>query len=170
MLGRFCVTCVLSFQIGSQVAVTRPSFSDFPVNKIFAGTPAAPKLVTRGQRMFRTRLRAGAKAPVEFAGHYTLPRWGCGAGCNGFAIVDSVSGRVYDVPFSLVELPGTWMERYGRSDSLQRMDYRQDSRLMKINACPNEKNCGLYDYVMEDGKGLKLLRKELLPSEFQPNP
>jgi hypothetical protein len=37
--------------------------------------------------------------------------------------------------------------------------------LLKINACPNEENCGLYDYEMIDGKGLKLIRKELLTKE-----
>jgi len=39
---------------------------------------------------------------------------------------------------------------------------------MKLDACLNEKDCGLYDYLMVDGKGLRLLRKELLPPEFQP--
>jgi hypothetical protein len=34
---------------------------------------------------------------------------------------------------------------------------------MKINPCPYEQNCGLYDYEMVEGKGLKLIRKELLP-------
>lgn len=41
-------------------------------------------------------------------------------------------------------------------------------RLMKINGCPKDENCGFYDYEMVDGKGLKLIRKELLPKEFQP--
>ena len=117
--------------------------------------------------MFRTRILADAKSPVEFAGHYTLPRWGCGAGCNEFVIVDSVTGKVYDVPFSVAELPIPWVEEHG-GDALKRMDYRPDSRLMKINGCPNERDCGLYDYVMADGKGLILVRKELLPPEFQP--
>jgi hypothetical protein len=53
-------------------------------------------------------IRKGARANVEFAGHYTVPRWGCGTGCNQFVIVDSVSGTVYDTPFSVVELPGRW--------------------------------------------------------------
>ena len=47
------------------------------------------------------------------------------------------------------------------------MEFHPNSRLLKINACPNETNCGLYDYVMVEGKGLKLIRKELLPQEFQ---
>jgi len=47
------------------------------------------------------------------------------------------------------------------------MEFHPNSRLLKINACPNEKDCGLYDYVMVDGKGLKLVQKERLPGTFQ---
>ena len=50
---------------------------------------------------------------------------------------------------------------------MERMEFHPNSRLLKVNACPNEANCGLYDYVMVEGRGLKLVRKELLPEEFQ---
>jgi hypothetical protein len=167
MLKCLCLACLLTFPLGAQVTSKRPSFSDFPVKKIFRGKPAPPKLITKGDRMFRTRIRFGAKLPVEFAGHYTLPRWGCGAGCNALAIVDSLTGKVYDVPFSLEDLPYSWIEKHA-NEPHDRMAFRSDSRLMKIDACLNETECGLYDYVMMDGKGLRLLRKELLPTEFQP--
>ena len=29
-------------------------------------------------------------------------------------------------------------------------------------------DCGFYDYAMVDGKGLSLIRKELLPKQFNP--
>jgi hypothetical protein len=48
------------------------------------------------------------------------------------------------------------------------MEFHPNSRLMKIDGCPGEENCGFYDYEMVDGKGLKLLRKELLPKQYQP--
>jgi hypothetical protein len=38
---------------------------------------------------------------------------------------------------------------------------------MKVNGCPNERDCGFYDYIMVEGEGLKLIRKRLLPKEFQ---
>jgi len=168
MLKRLCLLSLLSLSVWAQVAAMRPAFSDFPVKSVFRGKPAIPKLATKGQRMFRTRILDGAKSPVEFAGHYTLPMWGCSTLCNEFVIVDSATGRVYDVPFALAELPIPWEEAHGGDDSLKRMDYRPDSRLMKINACLNEQDCGFYDYVMVDGQGRKLVRKELLPAEFQP--
>jgi len=111
-------------------------------------------------------IRMGADSDVEFAGHYTIPRWGCGTDCNGFVIVDSISGRVYD-GFGVAGLPFDWLEKHGGYDAIERMEFHPDSRLLKINACPNEANCGLYDYLMVEGSGLKLLRKELLPEEFQ---
>ena len=160
MLKRLSVGCFLTLFVSAQVGTARPSFSDYPVKEIFRDKPAPPKLVTKGDQAFRTRIRYGAKLPVEFAGHYTLPRWGCGAGCNAFVIVDSPTGRIYDVPFSLEDLPDSWEEKHAEGPH-DRMAFRPDSRLMKLDACLNETECGLYDYVMVDGKGLKLIRKEL---------
>ncbi len=140
-------------------------FRDYRVKNIYHGEPAAP-IITREFRWFRTRIRQGAKSRVEFAGHYTIPRWGCGTECNGFVIVDSITGRVYE-GFGVAGLPFSWVEEHGGDDVLPRMEFHPDSRLLKINACPNEEDCGLYDYEMIDGKGLKLLRVELLPKESQ---
>lgn len=167
MLTRLFVACFLTLSASAQVGTARPSFADYPAKEIFRGKPAPPKLVSNGDRAFRTRIRYGAKLPVEFAGRFTLPRWGCGAGCNAFVIVDSRTGRVYDVPFSLEDLPYDWLEKHTH-ERHDRMTFHPDSRLMKLDACLDERDCGFYDYLMVDGKGLRLLRKELLPPEFQP--
>ena len=142
----------------------RPGFDDFPVKKIWKGKPAAPKL-NKDQRWFRTRIRLGAKAPVEIAGHYTVPRWGCGTSCIGFAIVDSITGNVYDGD-AVSDLPSTWTDEHP-TESYERMEFRPNSRLLEINGCRNEENCGFYDYEIVDGKGLKLIHKELLPKHYQ---
>ncbi len=157
--------CFLTFRTAAQIEKPRPDFSEYPVLHVYRGKPAPP-ILNKDQRMFRTMIRLGAKSSVEFAGHYTVPRWGCGAGCSQLVVVDSVSGRVYDVPFSVSELPGSWEEKH--SDRLpERMQFHAESRLMKFDGCLNEHECGFYDYLMVEGKGLKLLRKELLPKEFQ---
>jgi hypothetical protein len=142
----------------------RPKFGDYPVKDIYRGEPSPP-IITKEFRTFRTMIRRGANSDVQFAGHYTVPRWGCGTECIGFVIVDSITGRVYD-GFGVHGLSFTWVEKHG-GDAIERMELHPTSRLLKINACPNEANCGLYDYVMVEGKGLKLIRKELLPKEFQ---
>ncbi len=155
----------LSLLALAQQAAARPDFSQFVVKNVWRGTPAAPVL-SKDQRSFRTRIREGAKSPVQFAGHYTVPQWGCGAGCSSFVVVDSISGKVYDVSFSLSDLPYAWLEK-NPDHQLERIEFRPNSRLMKINGCLNEANCGFYDFEMIDGKGLKLLRKELLPKDVQ---
>ena len=146
-----------------------PSFDDFPAKKIWKGKPAAPKLVNKDQRMFRTRIRLGAKAPVKFAGHYTVPGWGCGTSCIGFVIVDSITGKIYD-GLGVEYLPGAWLEGHA-GDSykpIDLMEFHPSSRLLKIDGCLDEQECGFYDYEMVDGRGLKLIRKELLPKHYQP--
>jgi hypothetical protein len=148
----------------AQSIPARPSFVDYAAKQIYKGAPAAPRL-DRDERTFRTVIRSGAKSEVQFAGHYTLPQFGCGAGCSGFYIVDSINGKVYD-GFGIADLPGQWLEKQS-GDELLRIQFFPSSRLLKINGCPNEHDCGYYDYVMEDGKGLKLIQKWLLPKEFQ---
>lgn len=157
--------CFFALDLSSQLEKLRPKFRDYQVQHIYRGKPAKP-ILNQDQRLFRTMIRSGAKSAVEFAGHYTVPRWGCGTGCSQLVVVDSISGRVYDVPFSVSELPGAWVEKHSEH-ILERMEFRADSRLMKFDGCLNEHDCGFYDYLMIEGKGLKLLRKELLPKEFQ---
>lgn len=150
--------------LAGQTVPQRPSFEDYVVKQIYQGTPAHP-LLNKDQRSFRTRIREGAKSPVEFAGHYTLPRFGCGAGCSAFFIVDSITGKVYH-GFGIADLPGQWVEKQS-GEPLPRIQFMASSRLFKVSGCPNEHDCGYYDYVMGDGKGLKLVQKLLLPAQFQ---
>ncbi len=140
----------------------RPAFKDYPVKQVYKGVAVPPKL-NQNQHMFRTRIREGAKRKVQFAGHYTVPAWGYGAGCVYFVIVDSITGKVYD-GFSILEMPASWTEKHGE---LERIEFHPDSRLLRVNGYINEENCGFYDYEMAEGQGLKLLRKELLPKEYQ---
>ena len=147
----------------SQAEKPRPEFSDYAVKKIYSGKPATPVL-SKGQRGYRTVIREGAKHDVQFAGHYTVPEFGCGAGCSAFYVVDSISGKVYS-GLGAADLPDAWLEKH--DPDIKRIEFHPDSRLLKINGCPNETNCGFYDYIMVEGVGLKLVRKELLPREFQ---
>jgi hypothetical protein len=147
----------------AQKAIGRPRFSDYPVHQIYQSKPCAP-ILSKDQRWYRTVIRQGAKSKVQFAGHYTVPVFGCGAGCGGFYIVDSISGKVYDgftVADSLV-----WIMKPGNENTL-RIEFHPNSRLFRITGCPGETNCGFYDYEMVDGAGLKLIRKKLFPREFQ---
>lgn len=160
----FLLILLSSTVLYGQSIPARPSFEKFPAKQIYKGIPAPPKL-DKDQRMFRTVIRKGAKSQVQFAGHYTIPQCGCGTGCSQFYIVDSINGRVYD-GFGISDLPGKWLEKQS-GDPLDRVQFTASSRLLKVNGCPNEHDCGYYEYIMVDGKGLKLINKWLLPHEFQ---
>ena len=82
------------------VRAEAPRFEDYPVTETFRGAPVAPVLSTSRARRFRTELRRQAARGPNFAGHFTLARWGCGAGCVTVAVIDAISGEVQFAPFS----------------------------------------------------------------------
>ena len=148
--------CLMHFAY-AQKTKGRSQFSDYPAQDIYQGKPADPTL-SKSQREYRTVIREGAKSKVQFAGHYTVPVFGCGAGCTDFYIVDSISGKVYDgfaVSDSLA-----FITKLG-NENAPRIEFHPNSRLFRVTGCPNETNCGFYDYEMVDGAGLKLIRKKL---------
>jgi hypothetical protein len=73
-----------------------PQFKEYPVTEQYTGPRAAPKL-TPGTAAwyFRTRIREAARQKPNFAGHYVLATWGCGAECLSSAIIDVKTGEVY---------------------------------------------------------------------------
>jgi hypothetical protein len=142
-----------------------PQFSDYPVNSIFHGVPAAPKLLTPGQRMFRTMIRQGAKKGANFAGHYAIAEWGCGASCVQIAVVDLQSGNVYDGPFGI--LPKGYISYIEnlQNDNSGGIFYRRDSELFIARGCPNEKQCAAY-YCRWTGSGFTLIHQIPLKALF----
>jgi len=83
------------------VAEQPHGFGDHPVALEFHGSPAVPLQNTPNSKRYRTKIRQAATNGPNFADHYTLAVWGCGAGCVMFSVVDSVDGRVYDAPFTV---------------------------------------------------------------------
>jgi hypothetical protein len=83
-----------------------PDPSEYPAVSMNVATPAKPVLKSRLARLYRTRINEGAKAGPNFAGHYTVVRWGCGAGAFMFFVVDAVNGAVYEPPEVCIALSG----------------------------------------------------------------
>ncbi len=128
-----------------------PKFEDYPAGPAWHGTPVAPRLVTRDEKLFRTQLRTQAQEKPDFAGHYRIALWGCGAACVDWGMVDSQSGRV------------VMGDRFGDIDAMkvnedQRLIYRLNSRLLVILGAPNEKpeREGM-TYVLWTGHGFRQL-------------
>lgn len=45
-------------------------------------------------KLFQTTIAEQTAEGPNFAGHYTVATWGCGTECQGFAIVDSITGDI----------------------------------------------------------------------------
>ena len=136
------------------LAADVPRFDQFKVADKFAGTPAAPVLKTRNQKTFRTVIREAAQSGPNFAGHYTLAQWGCGAGCVSMAIVDNKTGQTFDAPFPVLGNDLSFTYEGGE----EQLEFRVDSRLIVARGCPGEKDCGTYYYEWT-GDTFKLLHK-----------
>jgi len=128
------------------VAATTPKFEEYPVKSERVAKPAEVRLDSHPKaRTFRTVIRQGAKTGPNFAGHFTIVKWGCGTACVEIAIVDAVSGEVY-FPRQLQPLAFQAI-----TDDTPPLQYRLDSRLLVVAGSPEDRegNEGIYAYVWE---------------------
>ena len=138
-----------------------PRYADYPAALRRPTPPAPPLLASREARLFRTVLRDAAAAGPNFAGHYTVAAWGCGAACTSAAIVDAVSGRVV-FPDAIGDIAGSHVagrEPDGAEPAYDSLRFRPDSRLLIVLGAPGEDDAreGVAFYVWT-GYGLKLIR------------
>ncbi|MEM5437118.1 hypothetical protein [Paraburkholderia diazotrophica] len=106
------------------------------------------KLTTAETRRYATQLREVQKHPVDFAGHFVMASWGCGAGCVTAAAIDVRTGAVTMVPFTVSDWP---------LDVTEPLSFRKDSCLLIVRGSRNEKGRGTY-YYRFDGKYFRLLK------------
>jgi hypothetical protein len=136
------------------------SFDQYAATENFTGKPAAPIFKTAADRAFRTAIREAAAKGPNFAGHYTIAEWGCGAGCVSIAMVDAKTGTIHRGPFRI--LAWTMMRYEGKynanDDKFQQLEYRPDSRLLIARGCPEETNCASYFWEWT-GAQFRLIRK-----------
>jgi hypothetical protein len=147
----------LALESAAQKSSAEPRFESFPA-RVYRGRVAPVNLRSaRGAGTFRTRLREGAKAGVNFAGHFSLVGWGCGTGCMSVAVVDAKSGAVH-FPKELYAF-GVWLF----SDDGEVLTFRPDSRLLVLSGFPNSETesedpkAGLYYYEWT-GARLRLVK------------
>lgn len=135
-----------------------PRFKDYAV-PVYTGKPARPAVhADKRSRLFRTELREAAAEGANFAGHYRLASWGCGAACFQWAIIDVKSGRVFH-PANLVSTDHVNVEEALYEGGIQAIHIRPDSRLLVVIGGINEdpKLRGISWFVW-DGKQLKRIR------------
>jgi len=145
--------CLLTWLVCAafaQIAAAR--FEAYPAIEPYRGRNA-PVILSRRDQTFRTRLRSAASEKPNFAGHYILTAWGCGAECLMGAIIDANTGHVYWLPFTVC----CWGAN--AADDFQPIAFRLDSRLIVFAGQRNEKegDGGKHYYEIVAGK-LKEIR------------
>jgi hypothetical protein len=70
-------------------------FSSFKV-PLYRGKLALPDFKTDpAALLFRTQIKQQCKQErINFGGHFTFVKWGCGSDCEAFAIVDRITGKI----------------------------------------------------------------------------
>src|ERR1044071_985780 len=141
-----------AFLLGSEIATPAqsriPRFRDYPVSETYRGK-TAPLVLTRDDRIFRTRLRwAAQNLKPNFAGRYILTTWGCGTSCLMGAVIDARTGRVHWWDFSIC----CW--GYDVDENFQPIEIRLDSKLIIFSGARNEKegDVGTHFYKFESGR------------------
>jgi hypothetical protein len=155
LLVTFCV-CLFASAAFAQTE-NAPRFESYPA-RVYKGRVLPVRINNPRARTFKTRLREGAKDGINFAGHYTVVEWGCGAGCLDAAVVDAKTGGVY-FPGETSDF-AVWFWGDKDYDALQ---FKPNSRLIVLSGSPvselnkAEPKYGLFYYEWT-GSDLKLIK------------
>jgi len=125
-----------------------PHFKDYPASEIYNG-PTASLVLTKNDLAFKSRLRWAVKnQKPNFAGHYILTSWGCGAECLTGAVIDAKTGKVHWWNFTIC----CW--GFDTDDKFRPIEFRADSRLIVFSGLRNEKNGddGAHFYRFDNGR------------------
>ena len=104
------------------------------------------KFPTVESRKYASQLRLAAKDPINFSGHYVFATWGCGSGCVMGGAIDTKTGRVTMLPFTISDWP---------LDVTEPVSFRKNSCLLIVRGSRNEQGHGTY-YYRFSGKAFDL--------------
>lgn len=131
-----------------------PRFDNFPAAG-WHGAIAATAIRSTQDRRFASRLRElSGKAP-NFAGHYALSIWGCGASCVMAVAVDANTGATVWLPFTVC----CW-----NPDVEEPVGFRRDSKLVIVRGNRDETGNGTYYYLFDQNR-FTLLRGDAEPGK-----
>jgi hypothetical protein len=143
-----CLLVVVGTQICTANERPLPRFEDYSAARESMSPGHKPVIVGKENRRYATMLRNAAKQPPNFAGHYVLAAWGCGASCLMGAAIDAKTGMVIWLPFTVCCWP---------LEITEPLEFKTDSRLLIVRGSRNEKGGGVYYYLL-DNQHLTLLR------------
>lgn len=74
-------------------------FSHYKVSETFSGTPAQPDFANSpDSKGFESQILDRYTGEANYAGHFQAVSWGCGTGCQVYAVVDLKNGKITFVP------------------------------------------------------------------------
>lgn len=136
-------------------------FEQFPSGRVFHGTPA--RIITAQNATaarFHTVIQDSAQLGPNFAGHYRLAEWGCGASCIQLAVVDLRTGAVTSLPgIETITASASAIRNQDQCPPTPSLFYKPTSTLLVAVGTANEDPArnGLHFYQW-NGKSLILLR------------
>jgi hypothetical protein len=125
-----------------------PRFEDFSVIKEKIVRSVNPHLNDAASRQYATVIRESARHKPNFAGHFVLASWGCGASCIMSAAINVKNGTIIWLPFTVC----CW------DIDVEPLEFRLESRLLKINGYRNEIESGQSFYEF-DGNHFNLIKE-----------
>ncbi len=140
------ISCLLalcgSLLASEAYASNSPKFSQYPA-KVYKGKNAKVRL-DKDTRTFRTRFRALAKTPVNFAGHYSITFVGCGTSCVFGLMFDAKSGKTSYLP----SVTGCYTNNYEDFYDSE-IYFKKNSKLLIMAGDVNEEGCTSNYYVRQ---------------------
>jgi len=129
----------IALGIASASGAATPRFEDYSVAVEVIKNPAQVRIIDAQSRRYRSQLRDASRHAPDFAGHFVLATWGCGASCVMAAAIDAKTGVVTRLPFTVSNWP---------LEVTEPLVYKPDSRLLVIHGSRNEKGNGIYYYEL----------------------
>ena len=128
-------------------AATEPSaFEAYAVTVQSSSLQVPVALNDAKSRQYADELQSAAGQDTNFAGHFILSIWGCGASCVMGAAIDTKTGTVAWLPFTVCCWP---------RDVAAPLEFKADSRLL-VYGSRNEEGSGRHAYLF-DGHSFMLV-------------
>lgn len=122
--------------VPAATASAAPRFGDYPANS-FSSRTGKLRLEDAKSRQYATMLRDASRGKPNFAGHFILASWGCGASCTMSAAIDAKTGAVTWLPFTVC----CW-----EANISEPLEFRPDSRLLIVHGSRDEQGSGVHYY------------------------
>lgn len=148
----FAIFCIVGPALAQTPPQPVPQFAQFP-SPVYHGLVGRLDLSSPDAYQYRTRLRNGAQQPVNFAGHYQLVQWGCGADCLTGAIIDVLTGQVTFLPS--VEFAPSVGPNGIDSIPFNSIQFRTNSRLIVFSGQLNETGVIGVHFDLWNGSGFQ---------------